>query len=130
MVVEIGRLEAGTPLSETSNSDDNILKEVFAVDSANPILQKFDLPIKIRFVQLWFTIISQLPLNAVIKEAQVFNHITELCKLVWCLPCVAWLAEDCQVILSPATVIKEKEGVGIHKPLELQVRADLTINKS
>ena len=52
MVVEIGRLEAGTPLSETSSSDDNILKEVFAVDSANPILQKFDLPIKIRFVQL------------------------------------------------------------------------------
>ena len=73
MVVEIGRLEAGTPLSETSNSDDNILKEVFAVDSANPILQKFDLPVKI---------IRQLPLNAVIKEAQVLNHITELCKLV------------------------------------------------
>ena len=72
MVVEIGRLEAGTPLSETSNSDDNILKEVFAVDSANPILQKFDLPVKI---------ISQLPLNAVIEEAQVFNHIAELCKL-------------------------------------------------
>ena len=52
MVVEIGRLEAGTPLSETSNSDDNILKEVFAVDCPNPILQKFDLPVKIRFVQL------------------------------------------------------------------------------
>ena len=52
MVVEIGRLEAGTPLSETSNSDDNILKEVFAVDCPNPILHHFDLPVKIRFVQL------------------------------------------------------------------------------
>ena len=46
MVVEIGRLEASTPLSQPSHSDDYILQKIFAVDCPNPILHHFDLHVK------------------------------------------------------------------------------------
>ena len=131
--IAVGSLVSQASFSQGCNTHNQVLQAVFIMNCSDSVLEELDKPgrnpLKFRTISANSALHCRVsPFHIVIQETLVFNHDTEVVKLVTFSPGVARFKEDVEVILFPTQQIKEKKRVLVDKSMKLQLTTNLSLD--